>query len=884
MQRQQDAVVVLTVFVRDVPGHVSTAAEHLARALVLRRTTTRRSSVAVIVLSDDRVWPQSLRMLDHDDKDEEESAVVGRCVLLSLLPLLSSPTKYVEDVLERTDRISRLVQVLPPRHATLLLLVKHGAIEILFQRASQEKDVVTRRDILAILNNLLELYMIDGTSVKRTAVYLLKATVDSLDISSLDTRDSSNTISITTDDNSNNPMAVILEQLEFRSTMAIEIVKSLCCNSNVNKHADDNDHDDNIPPSPSATLASRLFQLVLTLFYSTTISANTTTEQQQQQQQQQCFVLQSCTVRLASMVILPMLCEQVSVDILLLPGSSEDGCGILGMVGWIIDCACHDTNTNEDDDTSAIPTKDDTTMRMSLLDRSEGWDIEKPTSTTTTKKDYSQLDHYLQQCLPPSSPQQTASLCLGLLVAMLELGNTKRPAQEEETLQRFFLPLLRRLASDSTDADMAEMAAHAGALIASRAIVGEEEEQQLPAAPSTPELARRDLESSLPPLRARGALRVLRMARAITATHDNALVVDVTNDNKPQQSQQLALFQLLDVALLALSDDESYVYLAAVQALSALGDTRPSTVLPLLIEALVRGTMTTSMTTPSHHLTITQRVKIAEALVFTLRRRGRAIASYVSSGCLEELVRGCGRNANDDNDTPSAETNQRMRTATHSYFVDDDNDEDDERRTRLHTGGPLFEAEEVHAVRSGCFVCLSEIVSVLRWLPPSLLERHCGRMIDLCTHALRLDRTRPVRRAAALLTANLYRYLLVVATEQDDEDDNNGWAVVAAEFVACGEENLFVTLTQCVSDDKADPSTTARCREAIECRQSCVDLGLFAAGAVLAKARQMEESSRSQLFLQQMLDITGRRDSSNTTNFLNKGRLNSKSLQLEFDK
>eukprot|EP00957_Ditylum_brightwellii_P009387 709866-Ditylum_brightwellii.AAC.1 len=120
---------------------------------------------------------------------------------------------------------------------------------------------------------------------------------------------------------------------------------------------------------------------------------------------------------------------------------------------------------------------------------------------------------------------------------------------------------------------------------------------------------------------------------------------------------------------------------------------------------------------------------------------------------------------------------------THDYFRrgnESDSDEDEpfnedtyetmveELQLRVNTGGPVFDTEEDDAVRAACISVVAELVSVLH---PEVVARHCHEIVRLGTDALRLDASRPVRRAASLLCRELYACVLreiIVAEEEGD--------------------------------------------------------------------------------------------------------------------
>ena len=251
-----------------------------------------------------------------------------------------------------------------------------------------------------------------------------------------------------------------------------------------------------------------------------------------------------------------------------------------------------------------------------------------------------------------------AGILTSLLIALLEVGSTSRSKEEEDLLQSF-LPILRSL-SDSGDiynsdsqndrkdnAAMADMAAYAMALIASRksgtsnAIPSETSEKLLSPEERLWKIldeAEKDLGSTQAPIRAKGMVSLGRLARGFTGA--------LTKDQKaPSLIQELDIAsgnesiiddgtmtdwieKVLELSIVALDDNESYVYLAAIQTIVAVGDLHPQRVLPKIAIAIVRKKLAAFDTRKDNHpltetkqLSQEQVIKLAEALMFIIRRR-----------------------------------------------------------------------------------------------------------------------------------------------------------------------------------------------------------------------------------------------------------------------
>ena len=130
-----------------------------------------------------------------------------------------------------------------------------------------------------------------------------------------------------------------------------------------------------------------------------------------------------------------------------------------------------------------------------------------------------------------------AGILTSLLIALMEVGSKSRSKEEEEILQSF-LPILQSLSVSTAygsypgiendqkdDAAMADMAAYAMSLIASRSSVQNDDSEQRPSkALLSPEdrlqiileEAEKDLGSSQPPIRAKGMVSLGRLARGFT--------------------------------------------------------------------------------------------------------------------------------------------------------------------------------------------------------------------------------------------------------------------------------------------------------------------------------------------------------------------------------
>lgn len=508
------------------------------------------------------------------------------------------------------------------------------------------------------------------------------------------------------------------------------------------------------------------------------------------------------------------------------------------------------------------------------------------------------------------------SIVVSLLVALLELGEERRLPKEEEILTSL-LPGLEVLSSpgnrradagDTTsrlESEIAEMTSHAVALIHSRgSIQSDKGRSRLPSAPSVTiqeaiHQAEHDLRSDQPPIRARGVVSLRHVAQSFAQGFNNNSTSDVSSVVKPliveidgngqsgghnDLSASNILEQLMRLCLETLEDSESYVYLAAIQTLVAIADANAATVIPVLGRSVSLGVANfafdgfSSPTSAPHHVTLSplQRIKATEALLFAVRRRGEGIFA-LGNELLEMMLFGCNvqsrsKPENDSLDSASAST---IQAKTEAFFMgeraDNERNESDyidiytdneERRLRINTGGPIFNAEEDDVVRAGCVSIVAELVAAL---PPVGLVRYCPALMKLGKQVLRLDNSRPMRRAAALLCREVYS---VIVREFDDaKDENDSFLSFATAVVSCDEETLRATLERCLSANDldlvgggpgndtsthaavavqgkvrlADPATMARCQEALEIRSSIDDVGILTAARLLAVSKTNQD-------------------------------------------
>jgi hypothetical protein len=196
------------------------------------------------------------------------------------------------------------------------------------------------------------------------------------------------------------------------------------------------------------------------------------------------------------------------------------------------------------------------------------------------------------------------TVCLGVLMTILEAGASQRSESEEREL-RAMLPVLETL-SRYPRPQISELATNARASILSRGAATRETSKQRVEESFEQTLlnAAEDMQSALVPLRARGVVTLTKLVRRSESHRNDA-----------QWTPRIT--QLMTIFIAHLADAESYVYLAAVQGLAALSDAHPDVAIPLL---------TANLRDKANSLEA--RIKLSEALLFTAKRCGETLPKY----------------------------------------------------------------------------------------------------------------------------------------------------------------------------------------------------------------------------------------------------------------
>jgi hypothetical protein len=332
-----------------------------------------------------------------------------------------------------------------------------------------------------------------------------------------------------------------------------------------------------------------------------------------------------------------------------------------------------------------------------------------------------------------------------------------------------------------------------------------------------------------------------------------------------------------------LSDSESYVYLAAIQCIVAAADLNPSKVLPLVGFALASGVLAiTEDGNTELELTSEQRVKLGEALIFSIRRRAR-IDEFITT--LMDLMIFGGKSGNPEGS--DAKTVDRMQKETQDYFFmretdteagngndEDDLEEKEERQyLRVNTGGPLFRSEEADVVTAARITVVSELVSASR---PAVVSKYCTSVLRIAIESLRLDSSRPVRRAAAFLAREIYHSLIreyydmidMISGTGDDDEISTDLALATAMTSSKDDEALAAALQRCLSAEDLgdvseskyrlfDAATVARCEEALGSRQEAVDGGLLVVARMIADSKKLESGTPAVRVIRDLLKQRG---------------------------
>ena len=474
-------------------------------------------------------------------------------------------------------------------------------------------------------------------------------------------------------------------------------------------------------------------------------------------------------------------------------------------------------------------------------------------------------------------------IILSLLIAMLELGSEKRAKADEEFFQSLQPSLsiisaghAEHLSPDIsiTVTQLAEMSSHASALIAARGVDSNDPGPDSADPDSTADIcktqlerrieklskAEEDLRSTQPPIRARGIVSIRHIARSLEPNSQERragrpLVVDVDSELlSTREESSLLARTLAKLCLDSLADDESYVYLAAIQSLVAIGDACPAEIMPLIGQAVSKGEICLDVLSDSVQITVNvslspeQRVKATEALIFMIRRRGEGIFLY-GRNMMDMMLYG----SKVQDDLGETSISVEIQRQTHLYFVNGtevskDEEDTDDRALRLNTGGPIYSTEENQLVRAGAISVVTELISVL---DGTTIASYCGILVGLINTTLSIEISRPIRRCIASLARELYSCSLkeLLGGAHGDASHPSSEVLLAIMSAPDEESKLLQILERCVAgtslspEHTIDPATQSRCKEALEIREELVSLGVLEVAAMVASSRDISPTT-----------------------------------------
>ena len=652
--------------------------------------------------------------------------------------------------------------------------------------------------------------------------------------------------------------------------------------------------------------------------------------------------------RIVTMCFLPPLCENCPIDHLL-KSSVNDATGIFGMMQLVYGCAgayftsdkmVFSEARHEISSKVAVVKPTDCHNVHPTFHRSGQYfsavleaTISLDSEGTVKHEDIKTRGEVDMSLVNVELLLSVTTLLLSLLIAIVELGSHDTRSPEEELALESFVTLLRPLAelSDtswmhhgefdkalaSSSAEMAEMAGHAMALLAARKAPSQSLDNDTMACEvSTPketvekvlQQAQMDLTSTQPPIRARGVVSLQRFLRGeffqellsneATTAIKSPLIVELDESGKISPTESVSSYAIngiLNCAISALSDSESYVYLAAVQSIVAAADACPLKVLPSIALAVASGNFglrEREVNKPAEKdaLSSAQQIKLSEALIFCIRRR--ANLDEFAALILDLMIFGDEKVNNVDTSDMHSDYDKvlQMHKETQKYFLQgrledtneyEDFEEQTERQSvRFNTGGPMFGAEERDVVTAGRIAVISELLSVAH---PSTMAKYCHILVRAATETLQLDASRPVRRSAAFLAREIYQCVLkeqvdlfeVISSSvaMDNGRSETDLAFTSALVASTGDEVLASTLKRCLAGDDLndlpkdkhrlfDSASIARSQEALDTRRQAVDGGVFVVAKLLVDAKRQRKKLPAAKFLQDLLK-SGNQDETN---------------------
>lgn len=659
---------------------------------------------------------------------------------------------------------------------------------------------------------------------------------------------------------------------------AIENRVSLILNDIIGSRFEIEDgRDDNL-----AGLSSSIFQILLLIYFESSSASESSMIPDS-------FRAQLDTYKLITMIMLPLLCEKSSPALLFMP--KNDPSGILKTIVLILKTSTDHLAMNDEHVQNELESLEDSTDAISFAK----YDLLQSSISVVMNNTPSLIDDNT----PMEIHNSVTEIVISMLIAILELGAKTRKIEDEKLLCSM-LPYLKILATvqdasirprrleennermvlSVSTAAIAEMSTHAMSLICSRS-VADDSFTRMTALSESPQIdinckiieCESQLRSDQVPTRARAVVELRKLVRGFltdassgSISQTNKQLIIEVNDKDPNlpDAKLHIIHTILRVSVKALDDPESYVYLACIQTISAIGDVCPEHTIMLLLNGITSGSLT-FLSLPSLKLSPTQKVKMIQALIFIVRRRGLAVDRYAAM-IINSILIGSLIAADYASFAQDAEILALIQNETHTYYDTEDDDFNDaneirsERMIRFNTGGPVFDKEESDVIRSAFINLLSEVVSAVH---PFQLAAYCPILVRLCINALTLDHSRLVRRSIALLVRELYDCVFREA------EDNEGTKFILS-FLSCDEEHLHATCLRClasndldtnVGDSKTravrdkirlyDQAVIARCKEAIHIRNQVQDL-ISAGKVILESKNRLNDSDTSRFLVKQL--------------------------------
>jgi hypothetical protein len=693
--------------------------------------------------------------------------------------------------------------------------------------------------------------------------------------------------------------AVVLLDMENRASFIVNNIMLSDKENSENNTCDKRQSADDDVVSAIDRLTGSFFELQLLIYFQATYT------------HESCGILPHSLAssigdyKILSMMLLPMLCEKCSPGRLFAERKSSS-CGIFRVVSLIISSTS--IMFNEDIDSSLG-------KNLELIGTNLGYEyydnIRSPFGSVEIEDVKSSSVIALHGLLDVDLESQlsTTSLVLSILLAILELGSNERQEDEESILKQL-VPSLSSLAnvqdlkncSDKASetstfsvlqSEVAEMASYAAALIEARSSKLSRKnyvEKQTTASEQEKLSSHLDsikiqILSEQPPVRAHAVCELRKLAKGILQSINHlpevpSIFIHVESSDESQTSLPVkTLYGLADsilgICVSSLTDAESYVYLACIQTIVSMADENPRYFMPIVITAISSGTFNIRKQQESSEeitiLTSEQRVKLAEAMTFIIRRRGRAV-DYYSTTILNALLYGKHRVGNNVI-TDDEDSKKLIQVQTESYFhgetetlqqddYGEQGEDHEEKLFRLKTGGPIFHKEENDVLRSACISIVSELLSAAN---PSSLANFCPVIVPLAADALKLDHSRLVRRASAMLSREIYSCALRESSSvgfynSDDEDSNLSFNI---SLLHSGEDALYMALKRAIKGDDLDvetdrtttvkavlgktrlydPATVTRCQEALNLREELEQNGTMHLTTLVMKSKRESEDS-----------------------------------------